>query len=644
MGKHNGKARSSGTKVGTALVNNARKGGKGGKVGAIDEFRHTTDAQGAPNMQSVIENNDLTELLTMADLAGKDFTAEKQQVIVISAGNNKALTAKDQERNALERCAAEQRHQHRLTIPRRPEWNTDMAPEILEQRERASFLEWRRDLAKLEDEEGLVLTPFEKNLEVWRQLWRVLERSDIVVQVLDARDPLRYRSEDLEAYSLDLHPTKGSVLLLNKADLLPAALRSAWADYFEGQGVEYVFWSAKAGIDSLTAPGPVLRHNDTDDARAKVLNCEELMHHLHQRAQAAVNSRVDAEEHQRHADHGRVTVGLTGYPNVGKSSTINALFGSKKTAVAPTPGKTKHFQTLNITDGLTLCDCPGLVLPRYAQSKSEMVAAGVIPIDRLTDVRTPVAVVCERIPRPEFERVYGLKLPNPDEHDAPDKVLKAAELLRSYALSRGWVAASGLPDETRSGRQVLKDFVNGKLLHCERPPACSLSNLQLGLTGQNATASKHAASAQTQDAPDTAAHQADAQTNGDSHAQSEGASDSASEAGQSSDQDAHHANSSQEGNARADDAAAGSSSSDTEAAAAAHWGRLTDADRELIESMSAVQVSERKPKRPEYKFQKKPARTKGNRGKADDGNTAYDGQAFTTGRRGGLVRVPVTKA
>lgn len=78
------------------------------------------------------------------------------------------------------------------------------------------------------------------------------------------------------------------------------------------------------------------------------------------------------------ADGGRVTVGLTGYPNVGKSSTINALFGSKKTAVAPTPGKTKHFQTLNITDNLTLCDCPGLVLPRYAQSKSEMVAAGVL--------------------------------------------------------------------------------------------------------------------------------------------------------------------------------------------------------------------------------------------------------------------------
>ena len=86
-----------------------------------------------------------------------------------------------------------------------------------------------------------------------------------LVQVLDARDPLRYRSEDLESYSVHLHPTKGSVLLLNKADLLPAALRSAWADYFDQAGVEYVFWSAKAGIDSLTAPGECLPVSPWDE-------------------------------------------------------------------------------------------------------------------------------------------------------------------------------------------------------------------------------------------------------------------------------------------------------------------------------------------------------------------------------------------
>ena len=53
----------------------------------------------------------------------------------------------------------------------------------MDAQERAAFLFWRRGLAALEEAEHLVLTPFEKNLEVWRQLWRVLERSHIVVQV-----------------------------------------------------------------------------------------------------------------------------------------------------------------------------------------------------------------------------------------------------------------------------------------------------------------------------------------------------------------------------------------------------------------------------------------------------------------------------
>lgn len=66
---------------------------------------------------------------------------------------------------------------------------------------------------------------------------------------MDARDPLTYRSEDLERYARVLHPTKRSLLLLNKADLLPEALRSAWADHFDSLGLDYVFWSAKSGMD-----------------------------------------------------------------------------------------------------------------------------------------------------------------------------------------------------------------------------------------------------------------------------------------------------------------------------------------------------------------------------------------------------------
>lgn len=55
---------------------------------------------------------------------------------------------------------------NRLVIPRRPAWDASTTPDQLEEQERASFFEWRRELASLEQDERLVLTPFEKNLEV----------------------------------------------------------------------------------------------------------------------------------------------------------------------------------------------------------------------------------------------------------------------------------------------------------------------------------------------------------------------------------------------------------------------------------------------------------------------------------------------
>lgn len=71
-----------------------------------------------------------------------------------------------------------------------------------------------------------------------------------------------------------------------------------------------------------------------------------------------------------------VVVGMVGYPNVGKSSTINRIIGAKKTSVSATPGKTKHFQTLIVDDELTLCDCPGLAMPSLGFSSSEMLLNG----------------------------------------------------------------------------------------------------------------------------------------------------------------------------------------------------------------------------------------------------------------------------
>jgi large subunit GTPase 1 len=120
-------------------------------------------------------------------------------------------------------------------------------PEQLDRMERDSLLEWRRGLAELQENNDLLMTPFERNLEVWRQLWRVIERSDLVVQIADARNPLLFRSEDLERYVKDVDPRKENLLLVNKADMLTLEQRKAWADYFQEAGISYKFFSASGG-------------------------------------------------------------------------------------------------------------------------------------------------------------------------------------------------------------------------------------------------------------------------------------------------------------------------------------------------------------------------------------------------------------
>lgn len=62
-----------------------------------------------------------------------------------------------------------------------------------------AFLEWRRGLAQIEEKfYDIQITPYEKNIDVWRQLWRTIEKSDILVQIVDGRDPLFFRCEDLD--------------------------------------------------------------------------------------------------------------------------------------------------------------------------------------------------------------------------------------------------------------------------------------------------------------------------------------------------------------------------------------------------------------------------------------------------------------
>lgn len=427
-------------------------------------------------LESITEVNDIDAVIQKADEAERLFSTDHPVPnLLINLDPNSSTSDMTPEERREQQKKEEALHASSLRVPRRPPWNAKMSVEELDFNEQQAFVIWRRSLARLEENENLVLTPFEKNLDIWRQLWRVVERSDLLVMVVDARDPLFYRCPDLEAYARENDEHKRTLLLVNKADLLPLSVRELWAKYFRLHGILFVFWSAKAATATLEGKKLSVRWDTEDTAQnedpdTKIYGREELLTRLQSEAEEIASMRRKSNTSPSHAHTKSVVVGFVGYPNVGKSSTINALVGEKRTGVTSTPGKTKHFQTLIISDELTLCDCPGLVFPSFSSSRYEMIASGVLPIDRMTEHREAVQVAANRVPRHAIEDIYNITLPKPKSYESPSRPPLASELLRAYCASRGYVASSGLPDETKAARQILKDYIDGKLPHFEMPP------------------------------------------------------------------------------------------------------------------------------------------------------------------------------
>ncbi|KAH3666618.1 hypothetical protein WICMUC_005602 [Wickerhamomyces mucosus] len=445
------------------------------------EMRFTTDKHEANwvKLRSVTQENALDEFLNTAELADTDFTADRYnqvKIIKVDTSKNPYLLTKDQEQKMNE---LHQEHENKLTVPRRPVWNDSMTKFELDRQEKNAFLEWRRELAKLQENNDLLLTPFERNLEVWRQLWRVAERSDLVVQIVDARNPLLFRSPDLANYVKELDERKKNLLLVNKADLLTPKQRRAWANYFKSRNIRYTFFSAFEANQLLEREAngeqiiPTENEAEVTDEDIKILKIEELEELFLTEAPEPLTTPPNGSKPI-------LQIGLVGYPNVGKSSTINALIGAKKVSVSSTPGKTKHFQTIHLSDKVLLCDCPGLVFPNFAFTNGELVCSGVLPIDQLREVTGPTQLVAQRVPKYFLEAVYGIAIPTRAIEDGGDGVPTSQELLTAYARARGYMTQGfGSADQPRAARYILKDYVNGKLLYVHPPPKLDDNNAPL---------------------------------------------------------------------------------------------------------------------------------------------------------------------
>ncbi|KAJ3353931.1 Guanine nucleotide-binding-like protein 1 [Entophlyctis luteolus] len=137
-----------------------------------------------------------------------------------------------------------------ITFPQRPEWFPGDSKEVVEGREERIFKEWMDDLFNKWSADELSF--FEQNIEVWRQLWRVVEISDIVLFAVDARHPVLHFPPTL--YEYVVHKMKKKLILVFtkvrfidvlalvvsfnlplEIDLVDSRTLTAWRNYFQSK-------------------------------------------------------------------------------------------------------------------------------------------------------------------------------------------------------------------------------------------------------------------------------------------------------------------------------------------------------------------------------------------------------------------------
>ncbi|TIC12972.1 P-loop containing nucleoside triphosphate hydrolase protein [Wallemia mellicola] len=190
-----------------------------------------------------------------------------------------------------------------------------------------------------------------------------------------------------------------------------------------------------------------------------------------------------------------LTIGLIGQPNVGKSSVINGLFGKSKVRASSTPGKTKHFQTLYLTDQIRLADCPGLIwpstTPRWAQ-----VLGSTVPISQERQPSGILYAIGQRMP---LEHVLPLAPESVLETDIKedkrtwregmvrtekslDKNIKVLEILERYAIRAGFMTAkAGRPDINRASNYILRQITTSQYSWAYLPPGTELNENPNGI-------------------------------------------------------------------------------------------------------------------------------------------------------------------
>lgn len=313
---------------------------------------------------------------------------------------------------------------------KKPNLFTDDMKNLVEQAE-ASALSYNADNDKdLVTEDSGVRTEVREEIfkkgqskRIWGELYKVIDSSDVIIQVLDARDPMGTRSKSIETYLKKEKPWKHLIFVLNKCDLIPTWVTKRWVAVLSQ---EYPTLAFHASLTNSFGKGSLIQ--------------------------------LLRQFGKLHTDKKQISVGFIGYPNVGKSSVINTLRSKKVCNVAPLAGETKVWQYITLMRRIFLIDCPGVVYPSE-DSESDIVLKGVVQVEKIKSPEEHIGAVLERA-KPEYiQKTYRI----PTWSSAED-------FLEKLALRTGKLLKGGEPDLSTVSKMVLNDWQRGRIPFFVKPP------------------------------------------------------------------------------------------------------------------------------------------------------------------------------
>lgn len=272
-----------------------------------------------------------------------------------------------------------------------------------------------------DDKEMIMLKGQSKR--IWNELFKVIDSSDVVIQVLDGRDPMGTRSKHIENFLRKEKPHKHLVFVLNKCDLVPPWVSQKWVTILSQEYPTMAFHA------SITNPF----------GKGALINLLKQFGKLNE-------------------DKKQISVGFIGYPNVGKSSIINTLKSKKVCKVAPIAGETKVWQYITLMRRIYLIDCPGVVYPT-GDTDTEIVLKGIVRVENVKDPEFHIPELMNRVKKEYLEKTYNVTNWKDPVH-----------FLEMYARRTGKLMKGGEPNISSVAKMILNDFQRGKLPYFIKPP------------------------------------------------------------------------------------------------------------------------------------------------------------------------------